>query len=115
MRCDVCPSYFTAEQCTEFQCIHGCHACDRRNCWRDNPLCLFGGMSRSTDPVAGAWGEQGCGAGFGLTDKHRNESWQNVRIEGCQGGQPGHFKVVFADSHRELYATEDARVRADER
>ena len=58
---------------------------------------------------------QGCKDGFGATGKPRNESWQNVRYEGCYGGHPSKFKVVFADSHRQLYATEDARVGADEK
>ena len=56
MRCDVCPAYFTREQCAEFQRIHGCHACDRRNCWRESPLCLLGGKPRETG-LAGAWGD----------------------------------------------------------
>ena len=57
MRCDVCPSYFTAEQCTEFQRIHGCHACDRRNCWRANPVCLFFSFKSREPHSDAAWGD----------------------------------------------------------
>ena len=91
MRCEVCPSYFTAEQCTEFQRIHGCHACDRRNCWRANPVCPFfefksrGAPWCLSDPDA-AWGDTvphmretqiTCTAdGSELAGRHREGWWE---------------------------------------
>ena len=101
MRCDVCPSYFTAEQCTEFQRIHGCHACDRRNCWRDNPLCLFGGMSRSTDPVAGAWGD----TVPHMRETHITCTADGSHIAGCrrQGWWERYHDVYFSINEREHF------------
>ena len=46
MRCQICPSDRTAEDCVQFQRIHGCHACDRRGCWHANPRCAFYNSAR---------------------------------------------------------------------
>ena len=52
MPCDICPPERTAEDCAEFQRVHGCHACDRRGCWDANSLCSFYNRSREAHPDA---------------------------------------------------------------
>ena len=56
MRCQICPPHFTVEECVEFQRSNGCHACDRRDCWRANPACTLRGEARLNHPDA-AWGD----------------------------------------------------------
>ena len=56
MRCSICPPHFTDGGCVEFQAAHGCHACDRRGCWRANLSCPFFLRSRDEHRDAG-WGD----------------------------------------------------------
>ena len=50
--CHICPSESTAEECKKFQCMYGCHGCDRQGCWHTSPSCVF--YKRFREPHADA-------------------------------------------------------------
>ena len=52
MPCEICPPGRTEEECAEFQRAHGCHACDHKGCWLENPLCEFYERPRKPEPDA---------------------------------------------------------------
>jgi len=46
MPCQICPPHRTPGGCEDFQRVHGCHACDRKNCWHTKPSCRFYNRAR---------------------------------------------------------------------
>ena len=109
MRCQICPSDRTADDCVQFQRSHGCHACDRRGCWHANPRCAFHNTAREPHRDS-QWGDSvpheretriTCIAdGAPMIGRLRVDWWRAYNNVRFAVGEQQHFTMGKASGHQ---------------
>ena len=88
--CQICPPERTAEECREFQRMHGCHGCDRQGCWHASSSCLF--YKRFREPHADAL--------MGDSAPHMRETRVTCTADGSE--MEGRRKVNWWTQHSDV-------------
>ena len=100
--CNLCDFEADSSNCQEYQAERGCHACDRRGCWRSKNTCPF--------KIFGGTREQHADAAMGDTVPHIRQVDVRVYADGSEVASGVPRRANWWRQHRHIDVAVDGRV-----